>query len=386
MQRLTLVPLLLLGIACTKGAPPTAASLESVEAHQPEVESEPAREPVDGLAQLPLVLPEPSFDVPRKVPDPPAISLLSPAAEAVVENPITFAYRTQGPVARVGLYVDEIPIYDRPLPPGEGAVETTLRGVNVVRTLRAEAFDDAGSVIATDELTFVPSFGFIPPPSGFNRFVVETINDVFRYPRDGTTPYCWRKCPGSMGMIRSVYYMEQELWPGEGNCFCTGHTLEIFLDALQRWYAVNGVDPSTPFGHLLPDDLRGGDFYQQWQGYGISPEASAAAAFELAGIGYALDQAHWEEAQTGDFVNLSRDNATGHAVIFHSWLREDGGIVGLRYYGCNGKGDSHPDELSPANRRVSGPSFVSARFVEFGGRLLPEYLFIGHVVDPMLGY
>jgi hypothetical protein len=386
VQRLPLVLLVLLVFACNKGVPRT----DPAPAQVPVQRAELVATPMDDTVATALPRPQALSDTPPpalvEAPPEPSISLVSPAAEAVVENPITFAYQTQGPVARVGLYVDEIPIHDRPLPPGEGAVETTLRGVNVVRAIRAEAFNEAGNVVATDELTFVPSLGFIPLPGGFNRFVVEAINDVHRYPRDGTTPYCWRQCPGSMGMIRSVYYMEQELWPGEGNCFCTGHTLEIFLDALHRWYAANGVDPSTAFGDLLPDDLRGGDFYQQWQGYGISPEASAAAAFELAGIGYALSEAHWEEALTGDFVNLSRDNATGHAVIFHSWLRENGRIVGLRYYGCNGKGDSHPDELSQANRRVSGPSFVSARFVQFGGRLLPEYLFVGHVVDPMLGY
>jgi len=316
----------------------------------------------------------------------PRIELLSPANEEVVANPVHFRYRTHGAVAGVTLLVDEIPLNNEPLPPPEGELVYDLRGVNVVRVVRAEAYDDQGKLVAWEARSFVPAEGFMPLPPGFNRFVVQAINDTARYPRDGSTPYCWRKCPGSMGLIRDVYYMEEELWQGEGSCFCTGHTLEIFLDAVHRWYAFHSLDPATPFGELMPDAVQGGDFYQQWQGYGISPEASAAAAFERAGIGYAIWPENWDDARTGDFVNLSRDDATGHAVIFHSWWWEDGQRVGLRYYGCNGKGDSHPDGNAPGNKRVSGPSFVSAKFHDSGGKLLPEYLFIGHVVDPMLGY
>jgi hypothetical protein len=315
----------------------------------------------------------------------PRIELLSPANEEVVDNPVHFRYRTFGAVASVTLLVDEIPLNEKPLPP-VGELVYELRGVNVIRVVKAEAYNEHGELLAWEARSFVPSEGFVPIPPGFNRFVVQAINDISRYPRDGSTPYCWRKCPGSMGLIRDVYYMEEVLWPGEGSCFCTGHTLEIFLDAVHRWYAFHGLDPETPFGELLPDDVQGGDFYQQWQGYGISPEASAAAAFERAGIGYAIWSDSWDDARTGDFVNLSRDDATGHAVIFHSWVWEDGRRVGLRYYGCNGKGDSHPTDSDPGNKRVSGPSFVSAKFHEFGGKVLPEYLFIGHVVDPMLGF
>ena len=381
-----LIPLAVLVLIACKGEPTVQPDSRTAEPPRavtvPPLESVPdivvASGPLDPGEVVPKVLPP--------VPEPPRVELLSPANEEVVANPVHFRYRTHGPVTRVALLVDEIPINDEPLPPPEGELVYELRGVNVVRVVRAEAYDARGKMVAWEARTFVPAEGFVPLPAGFNRFVVEAINDVIRYPRDGSTPYCWRQCPGSMGLIRDVYYMEQELWPGEGSCFCTGHTLEIFLDAVHRWYAHHGLDPATPFGDLMPDEVQGGDFYQQWQGYGISPEASAAAAFERAGLGHAIGPDRWDTARTGDFVNLSRDDATGHAVIFHSWLREDGRFVGLRYYGCNGKGDSHPDGAAPGNRRISGPSFVSARFAEFGGKLLPEYLFIGHVVDPLLGY
>ncbi len=315
----------------------------------------------------------------------PRLQVLSPAPEEVVANPVTFEYRTWGPVARVHLYVDEIPIHDAPLPPGEGSLTHGFRGINVVRTLRAEALSDDGTLLAWETRPFVPADGFMPLPAGFNRFVIETLNDSLRFPRDGRYPYCWQDCPGSMGMVHDVYYLEQELWRGEGSCFCTGHTLEVFLDALARWQAFYNLDPTEPLGLLLPEAVRGGDFYQYWQGYGVTNEASSAAALAWADIGYPLPAERWGEALPGDFVNLSRVNGTGHAVIFLSWVREADRIVGLRYYGCNRRGDSHPDPDAPANRRVSGPSFNSARFADAGGKVLREFLFVGRVVDPMIG-
>lgn len=372
----------LVAFACREHPPAQPATTS----RQPSKADVTVAPPLQDAVSQPPAIEVVAVDAPPPAPVNSRVELLSPANEEIVANPVTFRYRTHGAVAGVTILVDEIPLNARPLPPPEGELAYELGGVNVVRVVRAEAYDAEGQLVAWDARTFVPAEGFVPLPEGFNRFVVEAINDPMRYPRDGSTPYCWRDCPGSMGFVREVYYMEQELWPGEGSCFCTGHTLEIFLDAVHRWYAFHNLDPATPFGDLMPDAVQGGDFYQQWQGYGISPEASAAAAFELAGIGYSIGPDSWTTARTGDFVNLSRDNATGHAVIFHSWLVESGQLVGLRYYGCNGKGDSHPDATAPGNRRVSGPSFVSARFTRFGGKVLPDYLFIGHVVDPMLGY
>jgi hypothetical protein len=315
------------------------------------------------------------------------VQIISPAHEEVVPNPVAFRFLTGGEVAAVALFVDEMPLRERPFPPTGTPYIHDFKGVNVLRHLTIEAYNAAGKLVASDSSSFLPSGGYIPLPPGFNAYVIQAINDVWRYPRNGTAPYCWRKCPGTMGMLHDAWYMGEKLWEGTGTCFCTGHTLEIFLDAVRRWRAASGVDEKETFGGLTMKSLHGGSFYQFWQGYGISNEASSADALESADIGYNIYPDSWETALPGDFVNLSREDGTGHAIIFHSWLRERDRIVGLRYYGCNRRGSADPVE-EPEDRtgHRSGPSFVSARFIDDGGKVLPQFLFIGHVIDPLLGY
>lgn len=320
-------------------------------------------------------------------PSSPWVSIIEPTADAVVPNPVTFVFQAGSGVKKLALFVDGLPLQASPFAATQSTLVHEFKGVNLVRTLELEGYDETGAVVALEVVRFVPSAGFIPPPPGFNGFVVSVINDGLLYPRDGRYRYCWRECPGSMGMLHDVYYQGELLWEGDGTCYCTGHTLEVFLEAVRRWAAVRGIDEGEPFGELDFDTLRGGDFYQHWQGYGVTNEASAAAAFESAGIGFPLGADSWSQAVPGDFVNLSRVNGTGHAVIFVSWVRERGEIVGLTYYGCNRSANSHPDRGDPANRRgISGPSFATERFLDRGGQVLPEYLFIGRVVDPLVGF
>ena len=38
------------------------------------------------------------------------------------------------------------------------------------------------------------------------------------------------------------------------------------------------------------------------------------------------------DARRGDFAQIWRNNGSGHSVVFLDWVREDGAIVGLRYW------------------------------------------------------
>jgi hypothetical protein len=314
------------------------------------------------------------------------VRILDPAPDEIVANPVSFKAAVAGPIVTVAWFGDALPLQEQPLLAGQSDIIHRFKGTNVIRRIRLEGYGADGQLLAFDEHLFVPADGYLPQPPGFNRFIIDVLNDPLLFPRDSRYPYCWRECPGSMGMVRDVYYLDQEIWPGDGHCFCTGHTLEILAAAIHRWQSFHGIDSLEPFGDLTIDSLRGGVFYQFWQGYGVTEEASSAAALEAVGIGYALLPEEWESAMPGDFVNLSRENGTGHAVLFHSWIKENGRIVGLRYYGCNRRGDTHPNPENPNNSRVSGPSFVSARLSGEGGAIIPRYLFIGHVIDPILGY
>jgi len=317
----------------------------------------------------------------------PFVSILHPTVDGIVENPVTFRFQGGGGIITVGLFVDGLPLQSSPIGIAKGSHIHDLAGVNMVRHLVMEGYGDKGTLLAVDELDFVPSEGFIPPPPGFNTFIIRTINDLTMFPRNGDFPYCWRECPGSMGMVRDTLYQGELMWEGEDSCFCSGHTLEVLLSAVRRWAAHHGLDDDEQFGDLTYRSLRGGDFYQHWQGYGVAEDASSAAALESAGVGYTVTEDMWDTALPGDFVNLTRTNGTGHAVIFIAWVKQDGAIAGIRYYGCSRKGDSCPDPEDVHNvAEVSGPSFKTEMFFGSGGQVLPEYLHIGHPVDPLIGY
>ncbi|MBM4370385.1 MAG: hypothetical protein FJ098_01940 [Deltaproteobacteria bacterium] len=312
---------------------------------------------------------------------PPTVTILAPADGILVPNPVTFEYLASPGVAAVAFYADGFPMRERPFPPTD-RYGYRFAGVNVLRQVELVGLDAGGREVARDEVAVLPSEGYLVEPTGFNRFVIRAINDWSLYPKDGRYPYCWRDCPGSVGMIHDVAYLGELRWHAGGHCVCTGHTLEVFLDAYRRWQAETGAPDDLPFGGLTRDQIRG-EFYQHWQGYGVARTASSADALESAGIGYNLYPEQWNEALPGDFLNISRSSGTGHAVIFIRWVTDDEDrIVGVRYYGCNRRGDSHPDPDDPHNRRVSGPSFVTERFEGWGGSLLPDYVFLGRVLDP----
>jgi len=229
-----------------------------------------------------------------------------------------------------------------------------------------------------------------PGDTGFNKFVAASLNDWEKFPKDGTYEYCFsdETCepdvPIYFGMVHDGWYMGQYLFEGTGLCYCCGHTLEIFLDAFRRFQEENNLPETFGFGGLTVDDMDKGAFYQHWFGWGVADTSSSANALEYSGIGIEIPPESWEQAQLGDFVNLSRTNGTGHSVIFVSWVYDEGEIAGLRYYSCNGSGESTADPADPSNvSGVSGPSFQTEYFDAFGGKVMPEYVFVGHAFDPL---
>ena len=320
-------------------------------------------------------------------PEGPFVEFLSPVDGEIAHNPVTFKFQAGNGVVTVALFADDFPLQSKPFDASTGIHEYDFTGVNVLRLVVAEGYSETGQLLAEDAVEFIASEGYLVEPEGFNAFVVRSINDWGQFPKNGTYPYCWKDCPDSMGMVHATTYLGELLWEGEGSCFCTGHTLEVFLDAIRLRQVEYGLGEDEQFGNLTWDSVHGGDFYQHWQGYGVATEASSANAFEEAEIGFNLYEEEWGQVLPGDFVNLSRTNGTGHAVIFISWVREGETIVGLRYYGCNSSADSHPDPNDPSLMSdVSGPSFQTEKFNDFGGKVIPAYLFIGHIVDPLTGF
>lgn len=321
----------------------------------------------------------------------PYVTIVFPSEGESVPNPVQFLFTAGGGVESVWFEVDDWPLQTEPIPATETSFTYSFSGVNKPRHVVLKGLDTQGQVLATDEVTFTPVSCVVADQPGFNHYTVAVMNDTIHYPKDGTYPYCWEAqgsvCGANWGMVHDGVYTGEVLFSGGGDCFCSGHTLEVFMRAYGLWQQDAAVETEWPFTvgshQLAADDVDGGDFYQHWQGYGAGDVASSANAFAAYGIGEVLDESRWDEVLPGDYVNLSRSTGSGHAVIFVNWVVENGVKVGLRYYGCNSRGDSCPDPNDPLNTESnSGPSFVTEYFVDHGGRVLPQYLFIGRVYMP----
>lgn len=352
----------------------------------PACEADTGTGPADGSA-------DPQPDADDADAEAPWVRILEPTEGAEVDNPVTFLFEAGPGVATVAFEADGWPLQADPIPADLGTHTYDFSLTGTERHVVLTGHDALGDPVAWDEVRFVPvQVGCrIPDQPGFNRYTVRAINDRDLYPRDGTYPYCWEYtgdvCGEMWGQIHDGSYGGELLFPGGGDCFCSGHTLEIFLRAFRLYLEEAGLPRATLFeymGSVLDvDSVDLGTFYQHWQGFGVASYASSADAFEAAGIGLNLYEEEWDEVLPGDYVNLSRSTGSGHAVIFAGWIEEGGARVGLRYYGCNGSGQSCPDPEDPDNTwDNSGPSFVTEYFEGHGGSVLPSYLFIGRVFLP----
>jgi hypothetical protein len=324
-------------------------------------------------------------------PDDPWVDITSPTSGEVAENPVTFRYEVNslGAIDELVFSCEGNQLHADPIPVqgSTGSFEYDFRGVNYSRRVELTGYSASGQAVSQDAVSFIPDEGYLHEPGGFNSYVVRSINDTTLYPKDSTYPYCWSyygdDCGEIWGQVWGGWYLGAQLFPPSYDCFCSGHTLEIFLNAWERYQEDFDLEIWEGYGDLTVDSVDLGDFYQHWQGYGVASYASSAQALEDAGIGEQLPESRWDEATTGDFVNLSRSTGTGHAVIFVDWIMEGGQRAGLRYYGCNGSAESHPDPDDPDNAYgVSGPSFQSEYFTTHGGTVITSYLFIGHPFDP----
>lgn len=157
----------------------------------------------------------------------------------------------------------------------------------------------------------------LPEP---NRSVVAALLD---YPRDGTHPYNWpRGSDGQYdGSSRDVLVGETVLMRGngKGETYCCGLTLEVYVahaapEAMKtKWAAGEGWT----------------EFKRAWFCRQLNSPGPEEALIE-SGLGRKVTE---EEALAGDFVQIWRNNKSGHSVIFVDWARSpDGKIAGLHYW------------------------------------------------------
>ena len=164
----------------------------------------------------------------------------------------------------------------------------------------------------------------VPKSGALNELVMEVVRS---YPTDGTHTYHWPKSGSWKGCTKDLVYRGKVLARGDkqGRAFCCGLTFEVFLEAWLRWCRQNKIEESIAgFDLEQVRKLQG-----QWFGSKDDPTCLRTALVENK-IGHVV--AKWADAKPGDFVQLWRNNGSGHSVVFLSWVKKQKKIVGVRYW------------------------------------------------------
>jgi len=113
---------------------------------------------------------------------------------------------------------------------------------------------------------------------------------------------------------------------------CSGITFEVFFKAMQQRNIEAGISTSD-FNGMDFEQMK--DFMLTWYvANGPKPVSNIAVAVEKYGLGKQIHQL--EQAKAGDFVDISRENWTGHTVVLINWIWKDDKIIGLKYWSSQG--------------------------------------------------
>lgn len=144
------------------------------------------------------------------------------------------------------------------------------------------------------------------------------------YPRDGSHKYWWPKKKEQQydGSTTNILLQGRKVMNGEpqGRTFCCGLTLEVF-------YRFAAEKPA--FADLLAttDTARVKSLWFCRNLFSPGPQDALLALDAGRRIGDP------EEALPGDFVQIWRNDKSGHSVMFVNWLRDaTGKRVGLQYW------------------------------------------------------
>ncbi len=206
-------------------------------------------------------------------------------------------------------------------------------------------------VLSTDARSYLEKvLPSLPEP---NKSIVQLLLD---YPEDGAHDYWWPRkgespYDGSTTdvLLNNVLMMKGE--PGR-RTFCCGLTLEVFYRYLKSKPAVAEKISRDPAA-----------FKRDWfcrELFSPGPRD----AMEAAGVGNRIVNS--ADALPGDFVQIWRNDKSGHSVILVNWLWDGAGqLVGLQYWSTqtSTKGIGFSSEtfgtslkqINPRNVSVSRP-------------------------------
>lgn len=186
-------------------------------------------------------------------------------------------------------------------------------------------------------------------PSDLSKYLNPYVLDVIKtYDLEGNNyPYLLNNdFENYNGVTEDIYYKGDLILKAHPSglkySHCTGISFEIFFKAMQSRNKANGIDIND-FNGMTKDELV--DFMLTWYvAKGPKSESNLAVAIEKYGLGDRITDL--EDVAPGDFIDLSRENNTGHAVIFIDWIRDGNRIIGLKYWSSQGstKGISYKNE------------------------------------------
>ncbi len=204
------------------------------------------------------------------------------------------------------------------------------RGVNYQRyPVDGRGFSPVGKYLASAAPVIDDADGSLNP------YILRVIE---AYPTDGSYPYHCKPLEYDIynGVTEDIWYQGQvvaKAYPDGSRCsYCCGLTFEIFCRAMALRNRAKGLQPDDFNGMCFADLFN---LLQLWyiEGKGDSPQRGIVAY----GLGRMIE--NWEEARAGDFCDYSRNNKTGHSVIFMDWTRDDAGrITGIEYFSSNSGG------------------------------------------------
>lgn len=170
--------------------------------------------------------------------------------------------------------------------------------------------------------------------STFDTILNSYILDVIKTYAPGRYPYLLNEdYINYNGVTENLNYQGRLLLKanpaGNRASHCSGITFEVFFKAMQNRNKKLGIDPDN-FNGMSFDQLY--DFVLNWYvANGNKNISNVSIAVEKYGIGKGIK--NFEDAKAGDIIDFSRENNTGHTVVFLNWLRDKSGrIIGLKYW------------------------------------------------------
>lgn len=174
------------------------------------------------------------------------------------------------------------------------------------------------------------------PPAvkqGFNQIVLN-ITKIYK---GGKYPYLLNNDYANYNGVTENLYYDGQLFlkanpSGNRASHCSGITFEVFFKSMQEWNRQRGLNTGR-IGNLSYSQMQ--DFMLQWYvASGQKEQGNLTTALAQYGLGKRITDLN--AAQPGDFIDLSRENNTGHTVVFLGWVWDDGQIVGLKYWSSQG--------------------------------------------------